>query len=915
MSIAHILYQLLIRPLELIFEVAYGVAIGLTDNHGLSIFVLSLTVNVLLLPLYRRADAIQDEERQIGQRLAPWVKHIKKTFSGDERYMMLQTYYRQNNYKPYYALRGMMPLVLEIPFFIAAYRFLSNLEALQGTPFGPIRDLGAPDGLLTLGGLTVHLLPVAMTLINAISSAIYTKGLPAKDKLQLYGMALVFLVLLYGSPSGLVLYWILNNLFSLFKNLFYMLKDPRKVLCVSLAVLGAGLGVFVLGYYRRAGGRHALFLLLLALLAELPLALHALRGRLPDRLPVLTEKPEGRLFFAGAAFLAVLTGALIPTAVIRSSPAEFVLSYAYRDPLWHVLDALLMAAGFFLVWLGLFYLLADKRGKGLLALLLWLLCGAALVDYMGFGENRVILLSSLQYERTLEFTKREKLLDLLAILAVAALFFLLWRKKRSLVGGVYAVFILAALGMSAVNAVKIESALPAVRQAFETAQSSEQATIPLSRKGKNIVVLMLDRAISRYIPYLFQERPELAEQFAGFTYYPNTISFGNTTSVGSPALFGGYEYTPEAMNARPDEQLVDKHNEALRVMPVLFDEAGYAVTVCDPSYANYQWIPDISIYDDYPRIRAFLTEYGQFSYDREQFVVEPFRRIWTRNFFCYSVMKLSPLALQNYLYRDGSYFMPTLGIRSEAKLSYSTTNDVNEQFISSYGALRALPEISRVSDETGDTFLMLVNSATHSPQILQEPDYIPALVADNREFDAAHWDRFTVDGVAMRVESPFQMAHYQVNMAALLQLGTWFDYLRENGVWDNTRIVITADHGIGLNQFDDLMLPTGGLDVQTVNPLLMVKDFGSTEFMTDRSFMTNADTPALATNGLFPQAVNPFTGRPLQAADKDGREQHILLASGENLYPRTDNTFQPDAWFAVRDDIFDPDNWSYLGVK
>lgn len=55
--------------------------------------------------------------------------------------MILQTYYRQNHYKPTYVLRGAISLLLEIPFFIAAYRFLSNLQLLQGASFGPIHDL------------------------------------------------------------------------------------------------------------------------------------------------------------------------------------------------------------------------------------------------------------------------------------------------------------------------------------------------------------------------------------------------------------------------------------------------------------------------------------------------------------------------------------------------------------------------------------------------------------------------------------------------------------------------------------------------------------------------------------------------------------------------------------------------------
>jgi membrane protein insertase Oxa1/YidC/SpoIIIJ len=69
-----------------------------------------------------------------------------------------------------------------------------------------------------------------MTAINIIAGAVYTRGFPLKDKIQLYGMALIFLVLLYNSPAGLVLYWTMNNIFSLLKNIYFKIKSPKKIL-------------------------------------------------------------------------------------------------------------------------------------------------------------------------------------------------------------------------------------------------------------------------------------------------------------------------------------------------------------------------------------------------------------------------------------------------------------------------------------------------------------------------------------------------------------------------------------------------------------------------------------------------------------------------------------------------------------
>ena len=157
MTFFHMLYQLLIGPLELILETVFGIAQLFIGKPGISILVMSLVMNLLLLPLYKRADAIQEEQREKEKSLSAWVGHIRKTFRGDERYLMLQTYYRQNGYKPFYALKGLMPLLLEIPFFIAAYHFLSNLQELRGAAFaGKSFENRFPDAASSAGADDSH---------------------------------------------------------------------------------------------------------------------------------------------------------------------------------------------------------------------------------------------------------------------------------------------------------------------------------------------------------------------------------------------------------------------------------------------------------------------------------------------------------------------------------------------------------------------------------------------------------------------------------------------------------------------------------------------------------------------------------------------------------------------------------------
>ena len=77
--------------------------------------------------------------------------------------------------------------------------------------------------------------------------------------------------------------------------------------------------------------------------------------------------------------------------------------------------------------------------------------------------------------------------------------------------------------------------------AIELERSADPNEIfSFSKKEKNVVVIMLDRAVGCYFPYIMEELPEVRKQFDGFTFYPNTLSYGSNTIYGVPAVYGGY---------------------------------------------------------------------------------------------------------------------------------------------------------------------------------------------------------------------------------------------------------------------------------------------------------------------------------------------------------------------------------------
>ncbi|MBR4397014.1 MAG: membrane protein insertase YidC, partial [Methanobrevibacter sp.] len=245
------LYNIIISPIETIIDWVFLFISRKLSGLGIisAVAGVSLAMNFMALPIYNIAEKIQEKERKISQKLAKQVKRIKQTFKGDEQFMMLQAYYKEEHYHPLYVFRSSLSILIEIPFFIAAYHYLSHCEALFGASFLFFKNLGLPDQTFSfaLGSKTlyINILPILMTLINFVSGAIYTKGAPAKEKIQLYGVALVFLVLLYNSPSGLVIYWILNNLFSLCKNIVLKMKHPGLIAHGFLSLVLFAMSIFV----------------------------------------------------------------------------------------------------------------------------------------------------------------------------------------------------------------------------------------------------------------------------------------------------------------------------------------------------------------------------------------------------------------------------------------------------------------------------------------------------------------------------------------------------------------------------------------------------------------------------------------------------------------------------------------------
>lgn len=219
--------EAIMSPFTQFIGIIFTHILNFVGNHGVALILLSLVVNIILLPFYNFAEKIEKKEKDVQAKMKPKLDEFKSIYKGYELHLYTNNVYRLNNYHPAYSLRGLVSLLIQIPFFMGAYSYLSAYAGFEGVSFLFLNNLAQADGLLKIGTLTINLLPFVMTGINLISGYIYAKESTMGEKLTIIGMALFFLVILYSSPSSLLVYWTCNNIFSLVKTIIYEKKESK----------------------------------------------------------------------------------------------------------------------------------------------------------------------------------------------------------------------------------------------------------------------------------------------------------------------------------------------------------------------------------------------------------------------------------------------------------------------------------------------------------------------------------------------------------------------------------------------------------------------------------------------------------------------------------------------------------------
>ncbi len=188
-------------------------------NYGVSIILLTILVKILFWPLTHKSYKSMKEM----QKLQPRMAKIREKYKNDKQKMNQEMMALYKTYKVN-PMGGCLPMVIQIPVFFALYRVLGSSIELRHAPFMLwINDLSAPDRLFHFSFEIPFMTPPygipVLTLLMGASMFIQQKmtpspGDPSQAKIMMF-LPIVFTFMFINFPSGLVLYWLVNNLLSI----------------------------------------------------------------------------------------------------------------------------------------------------------------------------------------------------------------------------------------------------------------------------------------------------------------------------------------------------------------------------------------------------------------------------------------------------------------------------------------------------------------------------------------------------------------------------------------------------------------------------------------------------------------------------------------------------------------------------
>ncbi len=189
-----------------------NVLFAVFHNYGVAIILITVLVRIAFWPLTHKST----ESMKKMQEIQPLLKEVQAKFKDDPQKLMQeqQAIYREHKVNP---MSSCLPMLIQIPFFIAIFFVLRSAVELRFAPFLWIRDLSDQENLFPgLLPLPINILPIIMAATMFLQSKLTpSMGDASQQKMMMFMMPAMMLVMFYTMPSALVLYWSVSQILAI----------------------------------------------------------------------------------------------------------------------------------------------------------------------------------------------------------------------------------------------------------------------------------------------------------------------------------------------------------------------------------------------------------------------------------------------------------------------------------------------------------------------------------------------------------------------------------------------------------------------------------------------------------------------------------------------------------------------------
>ena len=458
-----------------------------------------------------------------------------------------------------------------------------------------------------------------------------------------------------------------------------------------------------------------------------------------------------------------------------SSPYALYITDLNAFALKIILPTLAALFGFFiLISFMLIYIINflncnNKISFFILWFIAWILLALMLlgVSYGFVLRGDYGLMSHFFFEKRFKVTSTQETIDTIMIVScfVVALFLLIFKCVRYIIQAckILLVVVVASAMFSLATAINHTLEREKAQNLITDKTAKRTQILDFAKNHNNILVLILDRSDGYIVHELFKENENLKTSFKGFIDFTNALSTAGLTRPALTSIIAGEYYTALNMNARNIKD--DLENEMARGYAGIlnaFEDAGYAVS---------------SILD-YPtseaRLYPLLKNIGNNTFDQielQNMYVQKYLsgvkadEMPIRQLISYGLFRSVTYVLRRGIYRNGVWLFSKQGV-------------INLTPLRGIAELHALVEYT-TANATKPTFKFIHNNITHGPYGLDSTC------------------KFNPKGITSLQDELYGLpeGHYNSDRCAWQWVAQMLERLQELGVYDNTEIFITADHG------------------------------------------------------------------------------------------------------------------------